>query len=217
VVSGNSAADVVEIGGAGGGIVNMGVLTVLRSTISGNDAGFIGGGVFNGGTLTMLNSTVSGNDAEEGGGVVNNGGTTTLNSTTITNNYALHVLGGGVWNTGGGTLRVSNTIIARNNPGGDGPSNCDGTLTSRGYNLFGSTCTVAGDRTGNKVAADPKLGPLQNNGGPTPTHALLPGSPAINAGNPARPGSGDPACPPNDQRLRPRGATRCDIGALEVQ
>lgn len=57
----------------------------------------------------------------------------------------------------------------------------------------------------------------QNNGGSTATHALLAGSPALNAANLARPGSGYPACPPRDQRLELRGATRCDIGAFEVQ
>ena len=64
---------------------------------------------------------------------------------------------------------------------------------------------------------NPKLGPLQDNGGPTFTHALLQGSPAIDAGNPATPGSGANACPATDQRevARPQGP-RCDIGAFEL-
>jgi hypothetical protein len=74
-----------------------------------------------------------------------------------------------------------------------------------------------GNRTGNLIGVDPRLGLLQNNGGPTSTHALLPGSPAIDAGNPAKPGSGYPACQPNDQRIRPRSDRRCDIGAFEAQ
>ncbi len=116
---------------------------------------------------------------------------------------------------------LSNTLVAGNRLAfGNNPSDCDGTLTSAGYNLIGSTagdCTTVGDRTGNKIGVSPRLGPLQNNGGPTPTHALRSGSPALNAGNPARPGSGYPACAPRDQRFLPRGGKRCDIGAFEVQ
>ena len=69
---------------------------------------------------------------------------------------------------------------------------------------------------------DPKLGPLTNNGGPTETRALLHGSPAIDAGNPATPGSGGNACEATDQRgvARPQdgdagGVATCDIGAFE--
>ena len=66
-----------------------------------------------------------------------------------------------------------------------------------------------------RFGLNPRLGPLQNNGGPTPTHALLAGSPARNAADPARPGSGYPACGPLDQRGRSRDA-RCDMGAFEA-
>ena len=132
--------------------------------------------------MTIVNSTISGNDAGSGGGGIQNSG----------------------------TLSLTNTIIA-NNPGGD----CYGSVTSLGYNLDNDgTCSL--NATGDKSNVDPKLGPLQDNGGPTFTHALLPGSPAIDAGNPAAPGSGGLACSANDQRgvARPQG-TRCDIGAFE--
>jgi len=90
-----------------------------------------------------------------------------------------------------------------------------------GYNLIQTTnCKVKGVQTGNIIGQDPKLGPLAKNGGPTQTMALLPGSPAIDAGNPAKPGSGKGACEVTDQRGTPRGATGagkavCDIGAFE--
>ena len=71
--------------------------------------------------------------------------------------------------------------------------------------------------TGELAGAYPLLGPLQDNGGPSQTHALLQGSPAIDAGNPATPGSGGSACEAIDQRgvSRPQGAA-CDIGAFEL-
>ncbi len=99
---------------------------------------------------------------------------------------------------------------------------CYGTLTSQGYNLIADTrnCTITGTTAGNKVGVLAKLGDLANNGGPTLTHALLSGSPAIDAGNPAPPSS--TACPTQDQRkvARPRdgngdGVAQCDIGAVE--
>jgi len=88
-----------------------------------------------------------------------------------------------------------------------------GMLTSQGFNLIQdvSGCTILGDSTGNLLGADPELGPLQNNGGPTYTHALLPGSPAIDAGT-------NVGAPRTDQRgvSRPQGAST-DIGAFEFQ
>src|SRR5262249_7450167 len=100
------------------------------------------------------------------------------------------------------------------------------TINSQGYNLIGDTtgCVITGDTTGNKSGVAPNLGPLRDNGGPTFTHALLTGSPAIDAGNPAAPGSGGNACPVDDQRgvTRPQdgdGDTTavCDIGAYELE
>jgi CSLREA domain-containing protein len=119
---------------------------------------------------------------------------------------------------GGGTVtapvHVRNSYIAGNT------DVCTGELISQGYNLFappGGDCVVSGDATGNVVlGTSPSLEPLAFNGGGTPTHALPAGNPAVNAGNPAAPGSGGTACLATDQRgvARPVGA-RCDIGAFE--
>src|SRR5262249_62138661 len=77
-------------------------------------------------------------------------------------------------------------------------------------------CTSVGDTTSNILGVDPKLGSLADNGGPARTNALLATSPAIDAGDPAPPGSGGAACRGTDERgvPRPQGA-RCDIGAFE--
>ena len=207
----------------GGGIDNHGTLLITRSTMSDNYGQDGGGAINNFGTLTVVNSTVSGNGSDVSGGGINTSGRVTLNNVTITGNIAGGQGHGGGGIDGSGTLTVSNTIIAANReylPGGDPeyrPSDCEGTLTSAGYNLIGTTteCTITGNRTGNKTG-NARLGPLQNNGGSTLTHALLAGSPAINAGNPAPPSTKEPKCILKDQRLLPR-TNRCDIGSFEVQ
>lgn len=200
----------------GGGIYNLnGTLMISKSTIA-NNLGVNGGGITNdSGTLTILNSTVSGNCAEGGGVGIYTFGTTNLNNVTITNNTSTSpsISGGGI----AGSANIKNTIIAGNTA--DSGSDCQGTLNSQGYNLIQNTngCTISGDLTGNITGQTANLGPLQNNGGSTLTHALLTGSPAIDAGNPAAPGSGGNACEATDQRgiSRPQGAS-CDMGAYEV-
>jgi CSLREA domain-containing protein len=171
-------------GGFGGGILNNGTLTVFSSTITGNSSSG-GGGIANsnGTTAFIVNSTISGNSAGNSGGIFNMGGATlTLVNSTIVNNTASSLTGGGgVWNVG--TANARNTIIA-NNSASSGPD-FKGTLTSQGYNLIGNTTdtTIIGDTTGNILNQDPKLAPLGDYGGLTKTHALLLGSPALNAGN----------------------------------
>ena len=111
---------------------------------------------------------------------------------------------------------MRNTVVAGNGVGGD----IFGTLTSLGYNFIGDrgTATIVGPQTGDQMGTaaaplEPKLGPLQDNGGPTPTRLPLPGSPLINAGDPAF----QPP-PDTDQRGRPRVQNgRIDIGATEAQ
>jgi hypothetical protein len=170
-------------GGFGGGIAVRGSsarLALTNCTISGNSA-WAGGGIFNTlGNVALTNCTVSGNDCGSGGGggIANtDSGVVTLTNCTVTGNLA--AAGSGIA-IGSGTVNARNTIIA-----GNTGSNLDynGRLTSRGYNLIGKPGLVDGDLTGNILGVSPLLGPLGNYGGPTQTHALLPGSPAINAGN----------------------------------
>ena len=158
---------------------------------------------------------MSGNTSvQEGGGIVN---PTTLNNVTITDNTSDNNRGSGVFAVANFTLK--NTILAGNN-GNDCEINF---VTSEGHNILGkdSACAftaVSGDQVGTGAEPiDPLLGPLQDNGGPTLTHALLAGSPALDAGNPAAPGSGGDACVSGDQRgaIRPGGAI-CDVGAFEL-
>ena len=190
---------------SGGGIASFGALTVTKSTISDNTAGSNGGGVYSdtGNNVTLTNTTFSGNTSGNfGGGLMSNFGTVTLTNVTVTDNTAN--VGGGVANFG--TFSLVNTIVANSISGGD----CNGTITSLGHNLDSDgTCGLgAGGDLSNVV---PLLGLLANNGGPTKTHALQPGSPGIDAGD-------DAAAPSTDQRgvARPQGPTS-DIGAFELE
>jgi hypothetical protein len=225
--SGNSAGGGTEGDGAGGGIFNLGTLDVTNSTFSGNTAGTAGGGIGNYGTLSVTDSTFSGNSADSYGGGIENVGSLTVTDSTfsgnttriagggIDNDRTLAVtnstfsgnsasLGGGIYISGalGGTLTLRNTIVA-NSTGG----NCtnDGSLIDGGGNLSWPDTSCPG------LSADPLLGPLQDNGGPTQTLALLPGSTAIDAALLAN-------CPATDQRgvSRPQGPG-CDIGAFELE
>ncbi len=191
------------------GVENSGTLTLLNTTVTGNTGtgGGYGAVVNNAsGILTLLNSTVSGNTARSGSGIENAGSVTLLNSTVSGNSAGS---GGGLSNLLG-TVVAKNTIIADNTGG-----NCTGAISSQGHNLDSDgSCGFAGP--GDLSGVDPKLGPLGNNGGPTQTQALLPGSPAIDAGD-------NVGCPPTDQRgvTRPQdgrgtGTPVCDIGAYEV-
>ena len=235
-ISGNIA------GSGGGGIFNTpigtgpsgGTVTVTNSTINGNSTDSYGGGIFNNHNLILTNTTVSNNMATlEGGGIFNfqsSRGTVALTNSTITDNSAGSG-GDGIRNQRG-PLTMTNSTVSDNvatatgtlyAANGGGRGNCAGVVTSLGHNLDSDgTCGL--DVTGDLPSADPLLGPLQDNGGPTFTHALLPESPAIDAGNPAEPGSGGNACEGTDQRgvARPvdgdrDGTSRCDIGAFEYE
>jgi hypothetical protein len=217
-VSDNSA----EIGGA---ICNGGMLTIINSTFSGNEAHQRrGGGIANYGTLIITNSTFSGNVARSNkgsafaagilnGGLFQSAGTLVINNSTFSGNVARGGKGGGIFNVKGSTVVLQNSIVA-NNTGG----NCHGAVTSHGYNLSSdSTCDF--DRAADLNDADPKLGPLRNNGGPTKTLALLPGSPAIDSGDPSGCTDNKGHLLKTDQRGKPRpdkeDAGGCDRGAYE--
>jgi len=221
-ISGNSANQ-------GGGILNSDFLTVSKSTISGNSANQ-GGGIFNVNSsprtagVTISNSTLSGNLSDvDGGGVYNSGyqiifhpAVLFIENSTISGNSATGH-GGGIANEGPvhGTAEVElgSTIL---NAGNSGENIFSTSLViSLGYNLSSDNgrgfLTAAGDQ----IKTDPLLGPLQDNGGPTFTHALLPGSPAIDAGDPnfTPPPLYDQRGP-DFWRVRNR---RIDVGAFEVQ
>jgi len=186
----------------GGGLNNSGVVTILNSAFIANSSSGNGGAIDDDGALTAINTTLSGNHAQlQGGAIVSYKQITLTNVTIVSNTTGT----GGAVNVSG-TTRLHNTLIA-NNTGG----NCTAyaPIASLSHNLDSSnSCglNAAGDLTN----TNPLLGPLADNGGPTPTHALLPGSPAIGAGD-------KNGCPPTDQRgvPRPQGAA-WDIGAYEA-
>jgi cysteine-rich repeat protein len=213
----------------GGGIDSGGPITVSGSIIRDNVSGRAGGGASVRGWTTIVNTTISGNRAAEHGGGVYDfalGAASSYRNVTIALNVADDDHDG--MGNGGGILaiasfqpiRIQNSLIADNTDRGGEAPDCysQGSLTSLGYNLIRDValCSIGGDLTGNLTGVDPLLGSLASNGGPTATHALLSGSPAINAASLALPGSGGAACEAIDQRgiARPQGG-RCDIGAFE--
>lgn len=197
-----------NLSGGGGGIFSSGTMTLTRTTVSGNSTIGRGGGIYNlDQTATITNSTISTNTALNGGGIFNRDGTVNLTHNTITSNIAADN-GGGVWNYSG-TMRFANTIIA-GNTAATPADDCAGGMSSLGYNLASdATCSLGG--IGDLNSTNPLLGPLANNGGLTKTHALLAGSPAIDAVPLVS------CAVSTDQRgiLRPQGAA-CDIGAFEL-
>ena len=184
----------------GGGLLNNRQATITRSTFRENSADS-GGAIFNGlgGALVMINSTVSGNRAPEtefsfqegeGGGITSQGRLSITSSTifgnTAGNEGSSSARGGGILTTSG-AFTISNSIVA-GNTANDG-LDVAGTFSSNGYNLIGISNGGSGfsrakqDQFGTVAAPlDPKLSSLANNGGPTPTHALMPDSPALDKG-----------------------------------
>jgi len=216
----------------GGGILNRGTLTVSNSTLSGNSTSS-GGGIFNGGygTLTVSNSTLSGNSSSSpysaGGGISTydpyGTGTVTFTNVTLTDNRATNVGVGGLYVSAGHPI-LHNTLIAGNFQGATGttPDDVTGNLDAGGDNnligdgsgMTGLVDGINGNRVGSASAPiDPLLGPLADNGGPTLTRALLPGSPAIDAGNNAYATEWDQRGAPFRRIVN--GVI--DIGAFEVQ
>jgi hypothetical protein len=232
--------------GAGGGIVNVpaptGTLTLVGSTLSQNSSGLNGGGIFNsGGRMTISATTLDNNSADNGGGIYNSG-ILTLTNSTLSQNQALAGHGGGLYNFGlsattakltnatltlnqaastggglyndGGTITLLNTIAAEQATGVDCFNNI-GAIVDGGHNL--DSDASCGLTPPSISAGHASLGPLQNNGGATQTHALLSDSQALDAGN-------NSGCPTWDQRgvIRPLdgnsdGTAVCDIGAFELE
>lgn len=170
--------------------VTMNGCTVSNSTSWANDAG--GVGVFSGGALTMNNCTVSGNHALLLAGGIKNEGALTLSACTVSDNRtdSTPTRGQGIGSYS--TTVIRNTVVVGNS---SGRPELEGSYTSEGYNVIGSITDQQANQiatitpspgTADQIGVSPalvNLGPLQNNGGPTPTHALLPGSIAIDKGN----------------------------------
>jgi CSLREA domain-containing protein len=208
----NNDAPNADIGG--GALFNsLGSTTIAESTLSGNNvgAGTGGGGAIanDQGSVTLANVTLSGNSAPIGGAVYNAGpvslGTVSANNVTVTDSTATN----GAVHNDGGNVTFRNSIIAANSA-----ANCSvgagSSIISTGHNLSSDTsCTFAA--AGDMNDTDPQLQSLTDNGGPTFTHALLPGTPAVDTGD-------DDGCADTDQRgiSRPQGA-HCDIGAFELE
>ena len=221
-VIGNRTIGDATFGGQGGGIFNNNVLTINQSLVAGNHAdaptatnsGGQGGGIFNNDTGTYTNVTVTGNDVSagttpsadgQGGGIFNND-TGTYTNVTVTNNQTESggQAGGMFLND---TTHFHNTIVAGNLVGATS-SNCliNSTGLTSDHSLEGGTDCPFTDPS-DKHSADPLLGALANNGGPTDTQALGAGSPALGGGA---------NCPATDQRGVARPANGCDIGAFQV-
>src|SRR4029077_19188406 len=220
---------------SGGGVLNDsgGSVTITNSTISDNSCfaedgfglnfgGGGGGGIGNGGSMTVSNGTISGNSAGgsglatmDGGGIDNFGGLQITSSTIAYNSVSAEngAFGGGIFGSFfPGSTRSDSNIIALNTAPTGPDFTGGGGLQSTGYNIIGNNADAvissqSTDQIGTPAAPiDPLLSPLANNGGPTLTHALQPGSPAINRG--------DPAAPPADQRGYGRAGVP-DVGAFE--
>jgi hypothetical protein len=233
--------------GNGGGIANDGSATITRTLIAQNTAGFGAGGLLNiaghsmtvtsslltgnddgaltnNGTLQVVNCTISGNHSYgvSAGGFANNGGSASLDFTTIYNNSMDSTPGGtnagvgNLTNDSDASVQIRNSIIANSPEGPNCADNASSGIVSLGHNLS-SDDSYGLSGPSDLQSTDPLLGPLQDNDGPTLTHALLPGSPAIDAGDNAD-------APPTDQRGLPRladgdgnGSVLADIGAYELQ
>jgi hypothetical protein len=223
----------------GGGLFNNGMAAMDRSTVSENTAASqgkfaasYGGAILNANGMTITNSTLAKNISEargvaggpgltvaRGGAIYHYWGSLTIEYTTIALNGCFipggnKKFGGGIF-VSGGFLDMHNALVAYNAAGPHGGVDILGDMNSSGYNLIGSSDGLTGYGPTDILDVDALLGDLQDYGGPTPTIALLPGSPAIDAGDP------NPVDPPEwDQRGPgyPRIVNgRIDIGAFEVQ
>jgi hypothetical protein len=203
---------------SGGGVYSFfgTTTTIVRSTISGNLSNDVGGGLRLLGNATITNSTISGNESTGwyGGALFMTDGEVDMVNSTVTENVSPPWAPAAVFvGTFGAdaSLTLANSIVASNPDigcvlffGGGGAIS----INSLGGNVFtdGTCFPMAGDQ----IVGDALLGPLANNGGPTETHALLPGSPAIDSAD-------DGFCPDFDQRGEPRDDPGCDVGAYEFQ
>lgn len=227
-------ANIASGGASAGGGVNGYQCTAgfTQSTFDLNRATVKGGAVsLISSTATFVSSTLSGNGNGNmdrrggfGGAIYGTSSTVNVYGSTIANNIS--ATGPAIYTEVVSTINLSNSIIAGNLGFWSFPSEIYGALASSGHNLIQlhRSLSAATSDTGNAtdiVGQDPLLGPLADNGGATPTHALLPGSPAIDGGDPTG-CKYDAIAITQDQRAMSRtlagtsgGTARCDIGAYE--
>jgi hypothetical protein len=199
----------------GGGIkAYSGIVLVDHSAIYENAAGGVGGGGIDqeGGLVVLTNSTVSGNFSGRGAGLYRLGGTLVLHHTTVAANQAVAAAGGLYSFPSEGDVVLANSVLADN----VAPQEVDvaGAMTSFGYNFVEDYSNSTGYVDTDLGGGDPLLGDLAFNGGPTPTHAIEPGSALINRGDPAAPGQSAET----DQRgagFPRRRGLYIDMGAFE--
>ena len=175
----------------GGGVTALNVTANIINCLIANNTALNGVGVYNqGGSMTLTNTTISGNvGSGAGGGVRNQSGTLTMTNVTITNNRSNTGAGGGI--SASGTVNLRNTVVAgnfQNASPSTAPGDISGNVSFAGSfnNLIGTGGSggLFNGNNGNQVRVfNPGLGPLADNGGPTETHALLPGSPALDGGS----------------------------------
>jgi hypothetical protein len=208
---------------ASAGIYNAGGATMTMSgdTVNNNTAAGAGGGIGNAGQMDIINCTIALNKANKGGGIANIGILNVVSSTVADNTvFGTGADGGGIYTYGGADqLTLLNTIVFNPNSGAATRNEVYGTITQAQGDLFGPgiiKVAPGGDHGGGFYGFNPHLGLLRNNGGPTATMALLPGSPAIGVGatTSAIPGL---AVESVDQRGDPRPANSIDIGAFQTQ
>ncbi len=229
-ITGSAISDNDDDVGGGAGIENdAGTMNIVDTTVSGNnnEGGSAGGGVDNNGTMSVTDSTVSSN--AKGG--ISNGGTLSVTDSTLSHNGGGGT-GDGIYNAG--SLEVTASTLAQNgnvdgaieNHGGsatvaasvlEGSPACSGAIIDAGYNLDGgASCGFA--VTNHSISdVNPRLGPLQDNGGPTETDEPAHGSPLLDVIPQGATGNNMKLCPSTDQRgvARPQGS-ECDIGAVEL-
>jgi hypothetical protein len=205
----------------GAGICNDGrlkgatLLQISNTTLSNNSAGDDAGAILNiadtKGTATLNNCTISGNSAQTYGGGINNVAGLTISNSTFSGNSANF---GGSIASGGATVSIGDTVLKAGTAGGN-IFNDSGTVISLGYNVSSDDGGGYFNGPGDQINTNPLLGPLQDNGGSTLTHALLPGSPATDAGDPnfTPPPFYDQRGPGFDRVVH----GRIDTGSFEVQ
>jgi Planctomycete extracellular/Chlamydia polymorphic membrane protein (Chlamydia_PMP) repeat len=233
----NNRADANSNGiGDGGGLHNTGDATISGCVVNNNSTPNDGGGITHvSGSLTMIGSTASENSAgDDGGGIflIGNNSSAAVRHVTLASNTAIS-FGGGIFSAGR-PISLDHAVVALNSAFlGPDITGVIGMAIDSHYSLIGAGDSSglaeapvgSPDANGNLVGGpmegtiDPLLGPLVNNGGPTHSHALLPGSPAIDSGDPLATG-GSNGVPEFDQRGVPWKrvvAGSVDIGAIEFQ